>query len=100
MKSRKPYWEMNASELAKATKVFDRELPDAGFRPLTPGLRTRVAAARRKPGRPRIGRGARRVLVTIEGELLERADSFARKRRISRAQLIAHGLRAVLPKAG
>jgi hypothetical protein len=100
MKAKKPYWEMNAKELARATRVFDRELPDADFRPLTPDLRTRLAAASRKPGRPRVGKGARRVLVTIEGELLARADSFARKRKISRAQLIAHGLRTVLPKAG
>jgi len=99
MKAKKPYWEMQADELARATRDFDHELPDSSFRPLTPKLTDRLAEARRTPGRPPVGKGAQRVLVTIERGLLEKADAFARKRRISRAQLIAQGLRAVLPKA-
>ena len=52
--------------------------------------------AKRKPGRPRQGKGAKVISVSLEKELLARADRLAKSKKVSRASLIARGLRAVL----
>ena len=54
--------------------------------------------ARRKRGRPRVGGGARRVLVTLESSLLRRSDLYADKHGLSRSALIARGLEELLGK--
>ena len=51
-------------------------------------------------GRPRVGRGAARVLISIERGLLEDADALARNQKITRSQLFRRGLKAVLAMAG
>lgn len=38
-----------------------------------------VGAARRKVGRPRVGKGAKIVPISIERTLLDKADRFARQ---------------------
>lgn len=60
-----------------------------------------VAAAsrppkRRGPGRPRIGKGAKRVLVTVERGLLEQADAYAQRHHVTRSHLICDALRAIV----
>ena len=51
---------------------------------------------RRGPGRPRIGKGAKRVLVTVERGLLEQADAYARRHHLTRSHLICDALRAIM----
>ena len=51
---------------------------------------------RRGPGRPRIGKGAKRVLVTVERGLLEQADAYARRHHVTRSHLICDALRAIM----
>ena len=97
---RKPYWKMNTHELAEATREFDREFVADTFEPLTAADRELHRRAKKRGGRPKVGKGARRVLVTIEGGLLEETDAFAKANGFSRAQLIAQGLRAVMGKRG
>ena len=94
MRSSKPYWEMTTAELREATKEFDREMIPG--RPLTPRMKEALRRARNKRGRPKVGKGAARVLITVEKGLLGRADSFAKRHHLSRSQLIARGLEAVL----
>lgn len=53
-------------------------------------------ARREKPGRPKVGRGAKRVLVSVELGLLEKPDDFAREHGKSRSQLVAEGLRLAM----
>ena len=53
-------------------------------------------AKRRGPGRPRIGKGAKRVLVTVERGLLEQADAYARRHHVTRSHLICDALRAIM----
>ena len=48
--------------------------------------------AARGRGRPRVGQGAKSVLVSIEGGLLARADRFAKQQKMSRSQLVAAAL--------
>ena len=98
----KPYWEMTTAELREATREFDRERPGVPGRPLNREERQlhRQVAKRARMGRPRIGLGAKRVLISIERALLDQADRYARQQRISRSQLFAQGVRWVLAKAG
>ena len=96
-KTRKPYGKMNAAELAAATARYDR--PFGGwdeFKPLTEGDRK---LHRRARGRPKVGRGAKRVMITVEMGLLKEADDYAKRIGMSRSELVASGIRSVLPKA-
>ncbi len=92
----KRYQDMTADELAEATAEFDREFIIDSTRPMTPRERALWARAKRKVGRPRQGRGAQVVSVSIERELLSQTDQLARKMGLSRAALIEKGLRAAL----
>jgi hypothetical protein len=96
MTKRKSYDQMNADELAKATAEFDAESIEAPGRAATPGERRRFNRVRRRMGRPRVGNGATRVLVTVEKDLLKEADKFAKDNGIKRAQMVARGLRLVM----
>lgn len=65
-------------------------------RQLTAAERAEWERARR--GRPKKAPGAKaaRVLFTIDPELLKRADAYARRHGLTRAQLIATGLRKAI----
>ena len=92
----KQYPRMNTRELAKATAQYDRELVIDRSRELTPEEEARWQQARQKPGRPKVGKGAQVISVSIEKGLLTRADRLARKLQLPRTQLIALGLEAIL----
>ncbi len=79
-----------------ATAEFDREFVADTFGALSPAGRRAWRKAKRKRGRPRVGAGAERVSVTIERALLKKADREAKGLGVSRAQLIARGLKAVM----
>jgi hypothetical protein len=67
--------------------------------PLTATQRRLHAAARRR-GRPQKGRGAQVVSLSIEKDLLRRAEQVARAHGISRSELFSRGLRAVVAVNG
>jgi hypothetical protein len=90
------YGRMTAKELDAETADLDRELIIDKAVALSPKLRRLVRTARKKRGRPRVGKGAQRISVTIERGLLREADTLARRRKVTRAQLIAQGLRTLL----
>jgi hypothetical protein len=96
-KRKKEYWEMTTEELREATKEFDEDFAFEKGRPLTAADRKLFAKARKR-GRPRIGLGSEKVRVTIERGLLKEADAYAKASHISRSELIARGLRAVIGK--
>jgi len=52
-----------------------------------------------RPGRPRIGLGARRINISMEQGLLSKADRFARKHKLTRAKLIADSVKAYIAGA-
>jgi hypothetical protein len=95
----KPYWEMNTEELRHATREFDAERRGLPGRPLGTAARKRWERLRRKPGRPTVGKGHRVISVSIEQGLLDSVDALAARRKLTRAALIAHALRAVLAGA-
>jgi len=101
MKRKKPYTQMNTRELAEATREFDEEFVADRARPLNASERKlHRKAAERGRGRPRIGKGAVRVDITIERDLLSRADALAFSRHLGRSEMIALALEQLLRKAG
>jgi len=60
-------------------------------RPLTKDARLALARAARKGGRPRIGAGAKRINITVEQTLLNKADAYARRHGLTRAAVVAEG---------
>jgi hypothetical protein len=93
---RKPYWEMTTKELAEATKQFDAPFVADQSRPLTPAEREQWRRVKRKRGRPKVGKGCKRVSVSLEQELLKRATTLAKKRHLSRSKLFAQLLERAL----
>lgn len=94
MMPNKPYWEMTTDELAEATREFDRESP-AGFGPTTLRQRSMLEKAATR-GRPVVGAGALKLHISVERTLLARAESYARKHKLNRSQVIALALRRLL----
>lgn len=89
-----------ASELAEDTARYQREMVIDEFGPMTTAARARWARAKRKPGRPRRGKGAKVISVSVERGLLSRSDALAKDLGVSRAGLIERGLKAVLSAEG
>jgi hypothetical protein len=85
-----------------STADFDRLGAEAeritygNTRPLTDDARRALARAARKGGRPPVGAGAKRINVTVEQTLLSKADAYARRHGLTRAAVVAEGLRRVL----
>ena len=92
------YGRMDAAELDREAAKFDQEFIAQTARALTAEERIRDQRAKRKRGRPQVGNGAKRVLITIESTLLRRSDAYAHKIGLTRSALIARGLQALLGK--
>jgi hypothetical protein len=72
---------------------FNRPFRPEQLRPLTPKMRRAWNKFRqRHRGRPKVGEGAERVLVTIERGLLRQADEYAKRNGVTRSALMANGL--------
>jgi hypothetical protein len=61
--------------------------------------RAKGRSVSRAAGRPIVGKGAKIVPVSIERGLLEKADSFGRRHKLKRSQMVADGLRMVMQRA-
>lgn len=98
--SKKPYGLMTAAELMEATREYDQELPTGpdGL----PGGRMNAAERkqwrniRKKMGRPRLGKGVRRVMISLETDLLKKSDTFAKRHHLNRSEMISAGLRKLM----
>jgi hypothetical protein len=93
----KPYSRMTTAELSTATRQYDGEEPGLPGKALTAAQR-RAFRATAKRGRPAVGNGAGRVLLSIERGLLKKADALAKRRKVNRSQLIADALRRELSR--
>lgn len=93
------YGKMTAEELDAEVARFDREIHERELKPLTRAMKAALRRARNKGGRPPVGEGAQRVLITVERGLLRKADSYAKSRGMNRSELIAQGLRSILDSA-
>lgn len=90
------------SEKERIFAELDAETPEqslARSRPLNASERRQWRRFKAKMGRPKIGKGAKTISLTVEKELLKEADAYAKRHKISRAQLVAKGLKAILGSA-
>ena len=71
----------------------------AESRPLNARERRQWSRFQKKAGRPRIGRGTTNISISLEKGLLREFDRFARKAGMSRSELIARGVRAIIDSA-
>jgi hypothetical protein len=71
----------------------------ARSRPLNARERGQWRRFKAKMGRPKVGKGAKTISLTVESDLLKQADAYAKRHGISRAKLVAWGLQAVIGSA-
>lgn len=90
--------DMSTAELADATRVFDQPFAFEKARPMTAAERAEERMLRR--GRPRIGRGAKKISVSLESGVLQATDTLAKKKGMKRSELIARFVVAGLKRAG
>lgn len=98
--SNKPFFEMTRKERDEYVRQFDQEFIADAFRPMTPAERTRWERLKRKRAGSAKTNGAKLIAISVEPSLLEASDALARRKKISRASLIARGLRALLVAEG
>src|SRR4051794_7885435 len=84
--SQKRWDQMTSEELAAATREYD--VPETTPKPV------RAPQAEKKRLARFMSRSAapKRVVITIEQQLLDRADAYAEEKKLSRSELIARGL--------
>jgi len=99
-RARKPYWEMTTAELREATREFDSGDGGPALKPPPEELARQRGARRKGRGRPIVGKGAKRISVSIEGERLKHIDRQAKKLGVSRSAFIAHAVEKELAAAG
>jgi hypothetical protein len=92
--------EMDTAALRKATKRYDAEfVADDESRPLTAAERE-VHRKARKVGRPKLGKGSQVVSLSVEKELLARADAYAKRQGLGRSEMFILGLKELLVANG
>jgi hypothetical protein len=96
-KRSKSFLAMSAGERERVVRAFDNGVPFEETRPLSP--KGKLLWKRAKRGRPKVGAGAQRVLITIEGNLLDHTDRAARDSGKNRSQFIADALRHALRRS-
>jgi hypothetical protein len=102
MIKRKPkrYQEMTTAELRQATKEFDQEFIADKARPMNAVERARDRQLRGR-GRPRMGKGAEKINVCLERDLLASVNRLAKEKGIGRSTLISQALASMIGrKAG
>jgi hypothetical protein len=90
------------SEKERIYQEIESETPEetlARSRPLNARERRQWRRFKAKMGRPKIGKGAKTISLTVEMDLLKKADAYAKRHGISRAKLVAQGLKAVMGTA-
>lgn len=90
------------SEKERIYQELEDETPEerhARSRPLNAEERKQWKRFKAKMGRPKVGKGAKTISLTVEAGLLKQADAYAKRHGISRAKLVAEGLKAVMGSA-
>ncbi len=90
------------SEKERIYNELEAESPEdrlANSRPLNARERRQWQRFKAKMGRPKVGKGAKTISLTVEKSLLKQADAYAKRHGISRAKLVAQGLHAIIGSA-
>ncbi len=102
LKDKSPYKTFAALSSEQKEAVYQQlDDPKIALRskPLDRRMKSLWKKAKHKGGRPRVGRGSARVLITMERGLMEDADAFAQRNGLTRAGLIAQSVRAYIAGA-
>jgi hypothetical protein len=86
--------DMTLDELARATRKFDRPFLFEKARPMTAHERAHERKLRRPKARN--GHQPRKISISLEGNVLRKADALAKKKGINRSILIADLVRNAL----
>jgi hypothetical protein len=90
------------AEKERVANRLEAESPErrlARSRPLNPRERQQWRRFKKKAGRPTVGKGSKTISLTVERGLLQEAEAYAKRHGISRSNLVARGLRAVIGSA-
>ena len=90
------------SQKERIVKRIQSQTPQqrlARSRPLNARERKQWQRFKAKMGRPKIGKGAKTISLTVEKDLLDQADAYAKQHGITRAKLVAQGLQAIIGSA-
>jgi hypothetical protein len=97
---------LSDAEKEQVWEFYDAKDVRSGTRPMTPAERaqwdqvqTSLKTKRRLRGRPRVGKGAEVVAVSIEKALLDRADAYGRQHGLGRSEVFVLGIKAVVRDA-
>jgi hypothetical protein len=91
-----------SSEKERIFQELEAESPEsrlARSRPLNTRARKQWQRFKAKMGRPKVDKGAKTISLTVEKNLLKQADAYAKRHGISRANLVAQGLQAIIGSA-
>ena len=93
MKKKKPYWEMNAEELADATKEFD----DPVYEPVAVKATVAERAQLRRWQRKRAAARAR-LTLSLDRGLIEQTDNYAVSRGVTFSDVVSDALRKLMQR--
>jgi len=88
---------MPSMKLAELTKDLDN-IDFENTRELSTEMGEKWERAKRGRGRPRIGEGAEKVLISMEKRLLLVTDALARRKGLDRSKLVAKAIREMLER--
>lgn len=98
-RTRSSFEDLSAEEKERIFREIDEAPPEkiwSESKPLTAADRRRFERVKKKLGRPKVGKGARVVSVSVEKALLDSADAFAKREGIGRTELFVRGLRLAM----
>ena len=96
---KRSFFDLTPSERDAEVRKSDRRQSMDKLRPMSARNKLLWEAAQRRRGRPRLGTGAVKVLVTLDPTLLEQADRYAKLQHLKRSQLISRALKNEMKRA-
>jgi hypothetical protein len=88
-----------AAEKERIYQEIDGKTPEqllAESKPLSARERAQWSEIKKKMGRPKIGAGAQVISLSVEKNLVRRADAYAKRHHLTRSELFVRGLRGVI----
>lgn len=88
---------LSAEDKEKVARFYEQGKHRNEMRPLDATERAEVKREKKRMGRPKIGRGVKVISLSVERDLLKKADAYANRSGLKRAELFTRALRGFLP---
>ncbi len=88
---------LSAEDKEKVARFYEQGKHRKEMRPLNTAERAEVKREKKRMGRPKIGRGVKVISLSVERDLLKKADAYANRSGLKRAELFTRALRGFLP---